>query len=72
MTSEHQAATASADFDIAIIGMGPGFAVVARDANSLQMNPASEAVLDRLSARRVTLDGLDDLIAQLARLLHLT
>ena len=88
-------------------GLGPGFAVVARDADALKVSPASEAALDRLGARRVTLDGLDatqgkfdrlfddaaaaivrpdryvfghtdeshgldDLIAQLANLLHLT
>ena len=39
-------------------GLGPGFAVVARDADALQINPASAAFLNRLNARRVTLDGL--------------
>ena len=88
-------------------GLGPGFAVVARDAEALQVSPASQAVLSRLNARCVALDGLavtrgkfdrlfgradaaivrpdryvfghtdlnhglDDLIARLARLLHLT
>lgn len=88
-------------------GLGPGFAVVAHDAEALRISPASEAVLSRLNARLVTLDGLevtrgkfdrlfgradaaivrpdryvfghtgenqglDDLIAKLAHLLHLT
>ena len=88
-------------------GLGPGFAVVARDADALKLSRASEDVLDRLNARRVALDGLeasrgnfdrlfdqaaaaivrpdryvfghtdenhrlDDLIARLARLMHLT
>ena len=87
--------------------LGPGFAVVARNRNALKISPTSEAVLSRLNARRIALDGLDvtrgkidrlfgeadaaivrpdryvfghtdkshgldDLIAQLAHLLHLT
>lgn len=38
--------------------LGPGFAVVARSAADLDVSPASAAVLDRLQARRVTLEGL--------------
>ena len=39
--------------------LGPGFAVVARKGADLELSPASAAVLGRLQARRVSLEGLE-------------
>jgi hypothetical protein len=38
--------------------LGPGFAVVGKDASALTINKASEAILDKLGATRVAISGL--------------
>ena len=48
--------------------LGPGFAVVVRAGEDGEMSAASQAVLDRLGARVVRLDGLDVVRGRLDRL----